>query len=125
MDSLKTPNQLMYFINNELSSIIGFSIDESLKPTMWFKEHDDNITKSKFTYKNIDKQFPDYVDKLVVQFSEYSSPCLCANINGKYISIITLNTDNEHKATYKLLVYRYKKILSNCDLIGTYYSYFS
>lgn len=128
MDNLKKANQLMYFTNDELHSTIGFSTDKSNLPTMWFKERDDIITKAKFwSSKNLEKQLPAYIniDKLVVKFNEYNSPCMCANISSVYTSIVTLNTNSEHKATYKLDLYKYSGSKVGYTEIGTYYSYFS
>lgn len=128
MDTLNKPNQLIYFVNDELSSTIGFSTDKSNSPNMWFRERDDIITKAKLlSNKNIDKKLPDYinVEKLTVQFSEYNSPCMCATINSVYTSIITINTNSEHKATYKLDLYKYGGSKIGYTEIGTYYSYFS
>ena len=128
MDTLNKPNQLIYFVNNELSSTIGFNTDKSNSPNMWFRERDDIITKAKFLCnKKISKQLPGYinVDKLVVEFGEYSSPCMCATITNVYTSIITLNTNSEHKATYKLYLYKYNGSKTGYTEIGTYYSYFS
>lgn len=127
MSSLKIKNQIIYFTNEGLNSTIGLSISKSLKPMMWFKEHDDIITNSKFIGKKIDKLFTEYinVDKLVVQFGEYSSYCICASISNTYISIITLNTNHEQKASYKLHLYKYNSSNSDYSEIGIYYSYFS
>jgi hypothetical protein len=126
MDSLKTPNQLIYFTNNELNMTLGLSFDKKLRPTMWYREHDDIYTISKIITKNLDKQFPDYIElqKQVIQFCEYDSPCLCAISMNKYTAIITLNTSTEHKATYKL--HLYSTVGSNkYEDMGIYYSYFS
>ena len=128
MDTLNKPNQLIYFVNDELASTIGFSVDKSNSPNMWFRERDDIITKTKFlSNKNIDNQLPEYinVEKLVVKFSEYNSPCMCASINNVYINIITINTNSEHQATYKLDLYKYNGCKIGYTEIGTYYSYFS
>jgi hypothetical protein len=126
MDNLKKANQLIYFTNDELNSTIGFSIYTSMRPNMWIKERDDIITKATFITKNINKQFPDYtnVNKLVVKFSEYNSPCVCSSVSALYISIITLNTNIEHKATYKLHLYKYHGSKIGYTEIGFYYSYF-
>ncbi len=127
MDNLKTSNQLIYFTNDILDSTIGLSIDAALKPNMWFKERDEIITKSKYKGKNVDTKFSQYanVDKLVVKFWEYTSPCMCASIGNTYISIVTLNNNTEHKATYKLHLYRYVDSKIGYTEIGNYYSYFS
>ena len=128
MDNLKTSNQLIYFTNDILDSTIGLSIDAALKPTMWFKERDEIITKSKYKGKNVDTKFPQYanVDKLVVQFWEYTSPCMCASIRNTHISIVTLNNNTEHKATYKLHLYRYvDSKVGYVEVVDNYYSYFS
>lgn len=127
MDNLKTSNQLIYFTNDILDSTIGLSIDTALKPTMWFKERDDIITKSKYKGTNVDTTFPQYanVDKLVVQFWEYTSPCMCASISSTYISIITLNNNTDHKATYKLHLYRCVDSKVGYIEVDNYYSYFS
>jgi hypothetical protein len=125
MDKLKTPNNLLYFTNNELQITLGLSIDKSLKPIMWYRERDDIITRSKFVNKNVDIFFPEYtdIDKLVIKFSEHDSPCMCSSITNTYISIITLNYNNEHRATYKL--HLYYKNGNTYDDIGLYYSYFA
>ncbi len=125
MDTLKTPNQLLYFTNEELQMTIGFRVDQSSQPIMWYKERDDIITKSKFISTRMDTHFPEYkdTDKLLVKFYEYDSPCLCASISNKYIGIITLNTNTEHKATYKLHLYYDSG--KKYDDLGIYYSYFS
>lgn len=127
MDNLNLPNRLIYFNNKPLDSTIGFSINKKLQPIMWFKEHGDTITVSKLVTKSIDAQFPEYIncDKYVVKFGEYSSSCMCATITSKYITIITVNTDSEYKATYKLHLYKYNKSISKFDDIGVYYSYYS
>lgn len=121
MDNLKTPNQLIYFTNNELKMTIGLSFDNKLKPTMWYKDRDDIYTISKIV-----KNFPDYIDveKIVIQCNEYDSPCLCAVSMNKYTAIITLNTNTEHKATYKLHLYHMNSTNKYEDM-GMYYSYFS
>ena len=126
-DNLKTPNQLIYFTNDTMDSTIEFSINTALKPTMWFKERDDIITTAKYTCKNFNTKFPEYidVDKLVVQFGEYTSPCLCASIKNTYVSIITLNNNYEHKASYKLHLYKYVDSRVGYTEVDTYYSYFS
>jgi hypothetical protein len=126
MNNLKTPNQLIYFTNDELNSNIGLSLDKSLNPTMWYKERDDIISKCNFLNKKFDKYFPEYtnVDKLILQFREYDSPCLCSIPMNKYICIITLNTNNEHKATYKLHVY-YVSGNNKYENIGVFYSYYA
>ncbi len=123
MDRLRTQNQLLYFTNNELNMTIGLTFDKSLQPTMWYKERDDLLTKSKCIK---DKKIPEYnnVDKIVIKFCEYDSPCLCAISNNTYIAIITLNTSSEHKATYKLHLY-VVSIGNKYEDMGVYYSYFS
>jgi len=127
MDNLNLPNRLIYFNNKILDSTIGFSINKNLQPIMWFKENGGNITISKLVTKSIDAQFPEYsnCDKYVVKFREYSSSCMCATITSKYITIITVNTDSEYKATYKLHLYKYKNSISKFDDMGVYYSYYS
>ena len=128
MDNLRVPNQLIYFTNDELHSMIGFSTDKSNKPNMWFKERDDIITKAKFlSSKKLETQLPDYinVDKISLKFNEYNSPCMCATIDTVYTSVITLNTNSEHKATYKLDLYKHNSSKIGYTSIGTYYSYFS
>jgi hypothetical protein len=93
---------------------------------MWFKERDDVLYRSKFLNNKLDNYFLEYsnIDKLVLKLSEYDSPCLCSFITKKYICIITLNTNNEHKATYKLQLYCLLGSNKYTDM-GIFYSYFA
>ena len=129
MDNLTAPNQLFYFTKNDINSTIGLSIVNN-KPIMWFRERDDLVTRTKIIKPPNDAKFlkDDTTEKLIVRFGEYDSTCMCSNISNKFLSIITLNTDVEHKATYKLQLFKIVKIgvkTNNYIDNGTYYSYFA
>ena len=113
MEELIKNNNLSYFTNNDLNRTIGLIVIKN-KPNMWFKEHDDIITRTE--YENY--------EKIIIRFGELSSTCICSSIDKKYIAIITLNTDVAHKATYKLHLF---EVLKHCNYIdnGIYYSYYS